>query len=550
VKTVHRVSRPSQSVFSLSVPGRRIVRRSRRPAGQQSTAFNACAPFRICTRVSTAPARPVHIRIFPGQVGNARVRARESIFRPMRAFKAIVHAFHVFKSEPETTKMLTEDLERSSPRRPRNFHEYLMNLADGLPWFGEEPFFAAPEPTPPGPIRLSPPYVRRILLAFLAGRPIAVAAGRAGCSPRTLYGIINRVVYGSWPEELHQLWFYLGLIAIVDYDDEEERPPPDNRLYGTLERVVDEYEALLFCLVCHRFLMPVESQRSTIPQMLEDGALFPQVVNYGDLGHVQGHLAVLMVELIDQRANWPKQVVASTGFSAIGRLRNRKKQDEPEYMVRREDATGGESFCMAKTRLVAALGASELGHSLLVASPRAGEGKTVVLANLADALSEDGASVVVVSSDLRSASCIDDMWHAPVNAPGLSDFLVDGSINPQHVTIDTERIGVHLIPRGTLRDDARSLIDSTRMSQLIGQLKESYDWVLLDSPGTLDTADAARLSGLVDSTLVVVDGTRTSLTAVNDTFSMLEGAGARIVGFFHNRYRADPVASMLGKSLG
>ena len=204
---------------------------------------------------------------------------------------------------------------------------------------------------------------------------------------------------------------------------------------------------------------------------------------------------------------------------------------------------------MAKTRLVAALGASEQGQSLLVASPRAGEGTTVILANLADALPEDGVSVVVVSSDLRSASSIDDIWHAPENTRGLSDFIVDTSINPGDVTIVTERAGVQLLPRGTARDDARPLIDSSRMSQLVDQLKESYDWVLLDSPGTLDTSDAARLSGLVDGTLVVVDGTRSMLTSINDAFSVLESAGARIVGFFHNRYKTDPIASLLGRSL-
>ena len=53
-------------------------------------------------------------------------------------------------------------------------------------------------------------------------------------------------------------------------------------------------------------------------------------------------IAVLMVEWIGQRANWPKQVVASTGFSAIGRLRNRNNQVEPEFMVRGQDATGVE----------------------------------------------------------------------------------------------------------------------------------------------------------------------------------------------------------------
>jgi hypothetical protein len=69
--------------------------------------------------------------------------------------------------------------------------------------------------------------------------------------------------------------------VIVDYD--EVQPLPAGRPMGTLERVVDEYDALLFCLVCHRFLTPVEGQCSTVPQMLDERALFPPKVNYADL---------------------------------------------------------------------------------------------------------------------------------------------------------------------------------------------------------------------------------------------------------------------------
>ena len=132
---------------------------------------------------------------------------------------------------------------------------------------------------------------------------------------------------------------------------------------------------------------------------------------------------------------------------------------------------------------------------------------------------------MVVSSDFRSASSTDDLWHAPRGSPGLSDFLIDGSMNSEQVTIETERAGIHLIPRGTECDNARPFIDSTRTAQLIDLLKGRYDWVLFDSPGTLDTSGAAQLSDMVDGALVV-DGTRSRLTSINDAFWVLEGTAA------------------------
>ena len=212
----------------------------------------------------------------------------------MRAFNVLFNACRVFKrgsrSIQNARETCNDACDDSAPPRPRRFPEYLLNLADNLPWFGEEPFTAATEPTPPRPAHRSPEYVRRVLLSFLAGRPVEVAAGRAGCSPRLMYAIINRVIYDEWPEKLYELWLYLGLIAIVEF--EEGRPEPGDGPIGTLGRVAYEDEALLFCLVCHRLLTSVEYQPSTIPQMLETGALITAIVDHLFLGHVQGHLAV------------------------------------------------------------------------------------------------------------------------------------------------------------------------------------------------------------------------------------------------------------------
>ena len=70
------------------------------------------------------------------------------------------------------------------------------------------------------------------------------------------------------------------------------------------------------------------------------------------------------------------------------------------------------------------------------------------------------------------------------------------------------------------------------MVALIDELSEKFDWVLIDSPATIGTTDAARLAPCVDGTLLVVDGARGTIASVQSAARFLDDTGARLIGFF------------------
>ena len=98
--------------------------------------------------------------------------------------------------------------------------------------------------------------------------------------------------------------------------------------------------------------------------------------------------------------------------------------------------------------------------------------------------------------------------------------------------------------RGTLVSQAISMIDSARMDQLVAELSQRADWVLFDSPGALQVADAQRIASHVDGTILIVDGVKSTLSAARRATERLNDAGANLVGFFHNRHRGLPLRSM------
>jgi len=95
------------------------------------------------------------------------------------------------------------------------FELHLVEVADALPWFGQEPFKASRRRRPPRPVFSSLSYVRRVLLAFLAGRPMSEVAAPAGCGIRTIYKVIGGVIYWLPDNDEIPIWLDLGLFGVV-----------------------------------------------------------------------------------------------------------------------------------------------------------------------------------------------------------------------------------------------------------------------------------------------------------------------------------------------
>ncbi len=259
---------------------------------------------------------------------------------------------------------------------------------------------------------------------------------------------------------------------------------------------------------------------------------------FGVIGLFIGVLMAMFVEWVDGRANWPAQVIARIGLPSVGSV-----------CEKRHGEIDPEAFRAAKARINGILPRSSRGRSFLVTSARSKDGKTMVVSNLARSLAEDGSAVMIVSADVRSETSIDGTWPGNESRIGLSEFLNDSSIGLDDIIVATPETGISLITRGRTPESVVPRVDSSRMVDLLGGLTERADWVLLDGSAVLESADAARIAPLVDGTLLVIDGRRTTLSSAQSASDMLAGAGADMIGFFHNRIRGNPVARLLRQEI-
>jgi capsular exopolysaccharide synthesis family protein len=171
---------------------------------------------------------------------------------------------------------------------------------------------------------------------------------------------------------------------------------------------------------------------------------------------------------------------------------------------------------------------------LALTSALPGEGKTTTAVNLALTLCQRGLSVCVIDADLRRPQ-LHEIFHI-AREPGLSDVLrglqtFEGSYRPVEIVEGHE---LAVLTAGSLSGSAPALIGSVRMRTLLGELRERFDLVILDTPPVNILTDAALVGVNTDGVVVVVRAGSTDAAALGYAMEQLNHVRAPALGIVLN----------------
>jgi protein-tyrosine kinase len=138
---------------------------------------------------------------------------------------------------------------------------------------------------------------------------------------------------------------------------------------------------------------------------------------------------------------------------------------------------------------------------VLVTSTIPEEGKSLVSANLAGVLARRKERVVLVDGDLRRPTLA--KLFSLGSLPGVGEWLQSGQETISNI-YHLAGPGFWLMPAGTPPENPLELMQSGRLSQLMAQVSELFDWVIVDSPPLLPLADTTVWARLTDGTLLVI----------------------------------------------
>ena len=172
-------------------------------------------------------------------------------------------------------------------------------------------------------------------------------------------------------------------------------------------------------------------------------------------------------------------------------------------------------------------------QTLLITSSKSGEGKTLAAVSLARKFAiENKYKVLLIDSNIPSPN-LHNIFDIE-QQPGLAELLnsQDELANVCHKT-DNQYLDV--MPLGLPKGNMSHIIKDGKFEQLINQLKETYDYILVDTTFVLGTSEVSLICSLFDATLLVVECETTKWQVVKTAADKLKSANGNLIGTILNR---------------
>lgn len=173
-----------------------------------------------------------------------------------------------------------------------------------------------------------------------------------------------------------------------------------------------------------------------------------------------------------------------------------------------------------------------MGESIVITSGKGGVGKTTTTANIGTALAALGKKVIVVDGDtgLRNLDVLMGLENRIVYT--LFD-VIEGRCRLKQATIKDKRYSnLCLLPTAQTKD--KDDISPEQMLKVINELKEEYDYVLIDCPAGIEQGFENSVIG-ADRALVVVNPEITSVRDADRVIGKLDAKGLDDHGIIVNR---------------
>lgn len=211
-----------------------------------------------------------------------------------------------------------------------------------------------------------------------------------------------------------------------------------------------------------------------------------------------------------------------------------------------------EAFRALRTNLLFSSLEQDL-KTIMVTSATQMEGKTTVAINLAIVLAQLGKRTLLIEADLRNPF-LHHAFGIP-KEPGLMEVIIGSARLDEAIRSFPDLIlgkagvegligqpgldNLFLLPSGHQPPNPAEVLSSQRVVDFLAEIRQQYDYVVLDCAPILPAADPAILGSRVDGTLIVIKVGQVARAALRRAKTLLEAAKARVLGVCLTGVRAE-----------
>ena len=164
---------------------------------------------------------------------------------------------------------------------------------------------------------------------------------------------------------------------------------------------------------------------------------------------------------------------------------------------------------------------------IMISSAVTGEGKTSLASQLAASLARAWKKTLLIDGDLRSPAN-HRLFDVPQD-PGFSEVL-RGELSATEAVRSTPLSRLWLMPAGHWDAHAVQALAQDNVRTMLEELKQQFDFIILDSSPILPVADALLLGQNVDGVLLTVMRDLSRCPAVHAAQQRLESLGIKTLG--------------------
>ena len=203
------------------------------------------------------------------------------------------------------------------------------------------------------------------------------------------------------------------------------------------------------------------------------------------------------------------------------------------YALRQPFGEHAEALRALRLRLhMAGVGRPDVHPALAVLSPRDGDGRSTLAANLAVSFAELGLRTLLVDADLRRPH-----QHALFGASagdGLSALLAGRSDSP-FISPVPGFAGLAVLPSGPVPPNTTELLARPALPAFLARAQQQFDLVILDTPPAGPASDASYAATAAGAALLVARRNRTALRDLQALSGTLTATGVPVLGVVFNR---------------
>jgi polysaccharide biosynthesis transport protein len=265
------------------------------------------------------------------------------------------------------------------------------------------------------------------------------------------------------------------------------------------------------------------------------------------LGLLAGFGLAYLAELADQSFRTPEEIRRLLGLPVVGHIPFFGPDEAPAEgalepamgptlcTIHRPKSRESEAYRGVRTAIFFS-NRTEGVKVIQVTSPDMADGKSTLAANLVVSIAQSGKKVVIVDADFRRPR-LHKMFNVSGKV-GLASVIL-GEAELKDVIQPTTIPGLFILPCGPIPPNPAELLTVNRFAEILTEIREQFDFVVIDTPPLLAVTDPCVVVPHVDGVILTVRISKNARPHASRAKEILTTLGAHVLGVVVNAVGRD-----------